>query len=210
MDRFWLWIDGVGGYLVCGGERVVLGRPNAMDETTTEADVTIQADLGRHHASITREGESYRLEASRATYVDDGPVDKALLLRDGQVVRLGEDVRLRFSRPSRLSNSARLDAEGAVAFRPTVSGVILMGETLILGPDIDHHVVCRDWLQRVVLVRRKQRLEIHGPDDLTIDGRPIRDGILPRSGNVRVTGEHLAFTLQHEDVSPIPRIFDVP
>src|SRR5262249_40485693 len=49
--RFLLWIDGVGGYLVCLGARVTFGQAVAGDRV----DVPLTADVSRLHASLTRD-----------------------------------------------------------------------------------------------------------------------------------------------------------
>src|SRR5262249_14765432 len=73
--RFLLWIDGVGGYLVCLGGRVTLGQatPDAY------VDIPLFADVSRHHATLTRETEGYVLEAVRPVQVNGRTLDKALL-----------------------------------------------------------------------------------------------------------------------------------
>ena len=43
-----LWIDGVGGYLVCLSHRVTLGQ--SLNETPV--DIALIADVSRHHATI--------------------------------------------------------------------------------------------------------------------------------------------------------------
>src|SRR5262249_48676796 len=57
-QRFLLWIDGVGGYLVCLGARVTLGQatPDSF------VDVPLFADVSRLHATLTRDAEGYLLE----------------------------------------------------------------------------------------------------------------------------------------------------
>src|SRR5262249_55200767 len=55
--RFFLWVDGVGGYLVCLSPRVTVGQA-AGD---TPADVPVYADLAKVHAEITRDAEGYLL-----------------------------------------------------------------------------------------------------------------------------------------------------
>lgn len=46
--RFLLWVDGVGGYLVCLADEVVIGQAIPHGG----ADVPIQGDLSRLHATI--------------------------------------------------------------------------------------------------------------------------------------------------------------
>ena len=50
--RFLLWIDGVGGYLVCLGDEVILGQASSE----YQVDIPIQADLSRRHAKISPTG----------------------------------------------------------------------------------------------------------------------------------------------------------
>ena len=60
--RYLLWIDGVGAYLLCLGQRVTIGgqRPDG-----TNADVPLMANLSRTHATFLRGAEGYVLEAGR-------------------------------------------------------------------------------------------------------------------------------------------------
>src|SRR5262249_46829500 len=74
-QRFLLWVDGVGGYLVCLGNRVTIGQatPDAY------VDVPLYADVSRLHAVLTRDAEGYLLEATRPLQVNSQPVERALL-----------------------------------------------------------------------------------------------------------------------------------
>jgi len=103
-NRFLLWIDGVGGYLVCLGSKVTIGQ------ATPEAvvDVPFFADISRIHATLTRDGGSYLLEAARSLQVNGQPTEKALL-QAGDRVTLGTSCQLKFSQPVPVSASARLD-----------------------------------------------------------------------------------------------------
>ena len=46
--RFLLWVDAVGGYLVCLDDRIVLGRAGP----DSHADVPLMGDLSRNHATL--------------------------------------------------------------------------------------------------------------------------------------------------------------
>ena len=56
--RFMLWIDAVGGFLVCLGDEIIIGQA----VPGYDVDVPIQADISRQHVKIRREGEGYVLE----------------------------------------------------------------------------------------------------------------------------------------------------
>jgi len=94
--QFHLWIDGVGGYLVCLGNRVTLGQ--ATPESPV--DVPLLADVSRLHATLTRDSEGYLLHALRAAQVNGRPVEKALL-KSGDRVTLGSSVSCSFASPCR-------------------------------------------------------------------------------------------------------------
>ena len=93
-----LWVDGVGGYLVCPADAVTLGQAFA----DPPADVPLLADVSRRHATIRRDGEGYWLEAERPATVNNVPATRALL-RSGDRIGLGGSCQLLFSRPEPLS-----------------------------------------------------------------------------------------------------------
>ena len=56
--RYVLWIDAVGGYLVCRDDQITIGQAIPGNRV----DVPIQADLRGKHALIRREDEQYLIE----------------------------------------------------------------------------------------------------------------------------------------------------
>ena len=127
-DRFLLWIDGVGGYLVCLGSRITFGQ--AMPGSPV--DVPLVADVSRMHATLTRDGEGYVLEAVRALQVNGKPVTRAML-RPGDRVTLGPSCQFQFRQPVPGSATARLDLVSGHRLPLGVDGVLLMAETLVMG-----------------------------------------------------------------------------
>src|SRR5438876_748117 len=103
-SRFLLWIDGVGGYLVCPKPRVTLGQPGGEPAP----DLAILADVSRHHATIQRDSEGYFLEAIRKLALNGQPAEKAFL-RSGDRLTLGSACQLVFTQPVPFSVSARLE-----------------------------------------------------------------------------------------------------
>ena len=65
-DRFMLWVDAVGGFLVCSADEVTLGQPVRCET----CDVPILADIYSRHARIRRDGEGYLIEAIGEVRVD--------------------------------------------------------------------------------------------------------------------------------------------
>jgi hypothetical protein len=189
--RFLLWIDGVGGYLVCLGSDVLLGQ--ACPDC--QVDIPIQADLSRRHARIVRQGDGYVIEPYQATRVNGQTVGGKTLLSDGDEIELAQSVRLRFRQPHALSASARLDFISHHRTLPKADGVLLMAESCVLGPKWQNHVVCRDWQGDVVLYRRDGDLFCRAMDSLEIDGR-LCDGRGQIHANSHVSGSDFSMSLE--------------
>ncbi len=191
--RFLMWIDAVGGFLVCLNDEIVLGQPVASGR----ADVPILADISRRHAVIRREGESYTILPCHKLHLDGEPIVSTAVLRDGSLIELGDAVKIRFCRPNPLSATARLDFVSHHRSQPQADAVLLMAATCILGPQPNSHVVCRDWTDDVILFRDGDRLFCRSTGGLEIDGvEHSRRG--PVTLNSRIASE--TFSLSLEDV----------
>jgi hypothetical protein len=191
-DRFMLWVDAVGAYLVCLQNEIALGQPASAGATP---DVPILGDLSRRHAVIRREGESYWIEALRPVQVDGRAVAHHTPLLEGSTIDLGAGVRLKFRRPHPLSSTARLEFASRHRTQPSTNGILLMAETCILGPAHTSHVVTSNWEHEVVLFRKADELCCRTSAKIRIDGMAWRGGnaLKPRS---RVEGEEFAFSLE--------------
>ena len=190
--RYLLWIDGVGVYLVCLGQRVTIGgqRPDGPN-----ADVPLLANLSRTHATFLRGAEGYVLEAQGAMKVSGRPTqDKAWLTGDREI-ELGNSVRLRFRMPSVLSATATIDFLSDHRPAHSLDGIILMEDNCLLGPGSDNHVRCLTWDETVLLYRRGDQLWCKSRSDLFVETSLARSGYPLRPGNI-VTGNDLRFRLE--------------
>lgn len=188
---FMLWIDGVGGYWVSTAERVVIGQPSGAGGV----DVPILGDLARQHARIRRDAEGYTIEPVREVRLDARPLSGPAALADGARIDLGSKVQLVFRRPHGLSATAGLEFASGHRTYPSADGVLLMADTLILGPSRQSHVVCRDWPSEVVLYRAHERMFCHSAGPLEIDGTECHDRG-PVTLSSRVSGEGFSFSLE--------------
>ncbi len=152
--RFLLWVDGVGGYLVCESEEVRLGQPVPEHQV----EVPIVGDLSHNHAVIRRAGEGFLITPRRPTKVNGREIRQATSLADGAMIELGEGVRLRFRKPHPLSGTARLEVVSQHRTQPPVDAVLLMADSCVLGPGRACHVVCRELQGDVVLFRHNGQL----------------------------------------------------
>ena len=189
--RFVLWVDGVGGYLVCQGDTISLGQP----VQGSYVDVPVLADISRSHATIRRDGESYLIEPLRKTRVDGRVIDKATSLSDGSEIELGDGVRLRFRVPSPLSRTARLDFVSRHRTLPTTDGVLLLAESCILGPSTASHVVCRDWSREVILFLQGDKLYCRAAGRYLVDGVEC-DTNAPITRSSQIVGEDFSLSLE--------------
>lgn len=190
-SRFLLWVDAVGGFLVCSDAQVRLGQ--AVPDSRVH--VPLLADLARHHATIRRDGEGYLLDPQSETQRNGQPLRQAGWLANGDVVGLGRSLQMRFARPHPLSATATLEILSHHQTRPTTDRVLLAADTCILGPSPQAHVLCRDWPGEVVLFRRPDGWYCRGEQPLEIDGRQaVRCGRLTLGS--RIAGPGFSFSLE--------------
>jgi tetratricopeptide (TPR) repeat protein len=189
--RFLLWIDGVGGYLVCLGSRLTFGQ--ATPEA--HADVPLVADVSRLHASLTRDAEGYVLEAVRPIQVNGKAVTRTLL-QMGDRVTLGTSCQFQFHLPVPVSTSARLDLVSGHRLPLSVDAILLMADTLILGADTQVHIRVPDLKQPLVLFRQKDNLGIRYSGKLSINGQMSGERLLLAGGHAVVNGENIAFAIE--------------
>lgn len=203
--RFLLWVDAVGGYLVCLADEIVIGQSHPGNQV----DVPIQADIRRRHAIIRRAGEGYVLDPVAArepaantamarqgrVRIDGKELRTPTLLNDGDEFELGEGVRVRFRKPHALSASARLEILSSHRTHPFADAVLLMAESAVLGPKWQNHVICRDWTGDVVLYRQEENLFCRAMQSLEIDGK-LQEGRGRLSVRSRVVGPDFSLSLE--------------
>ncbi len=145
--RFLWWVDGVGGYLACTGGEWLLGR--AVPDAAIE--IPIQGDLSRRHAKITRSGSDYLLTPFAVTRLDGRIIDRPTLLRHGQVIQLGDHVRICFLLPHPYSASAKLEVLSRHRTLPWADAILLVADTVLIGARANSHIVSPSLDQPLVM-----------------------------------------------------------
>jgi hypothetical protein len=168
--RLLLWIDGVGGYLVCLSGRVTLGQ--AVGDAPV--DVPLLADVSRMHATLSRDPEGYIIEAARPVLVNGKSQTRALLQPNDRVT-LGTSCQFLFQKPVPVSGSARLEMASGHRLPLSVSAVLLMADSLVLGPGEQVHVSMPDRKDNIVLYRQNDGLGIRCPGNFQVDGKRCKD-----------------------------------
>ena len=189
--RFLLWVDGVGGYLVCMDDRIVLGRAGP----DSHADIPLMGDLSRNHATLLRNGEGYLLQAHQASFVNGKPVVDQVVLHDGDVIRLGSTVELEFRQPSPVSATARISIVSRHRLPLAVDGVLLMAETCIVGEAAQAHIPAPALKEPIVLYRQAGALWCRAAGAFDVDGRTCA-ARAPLTLHSSVLGDGFSFSLE--------------
>jgi len=191
-QKFVIWIDQVGAFLLCLSETVTFGGPAAEG---VAADVALLANLSRRHVTFVRSGERYLLVAHAPTQAGGRPVHDRVDLADGHEIALGSNVCFKFRLPSVMSGSARIEFVSDHRPARAADGVVLMDDTCLVGPGPENHIRCPGWPGSVLLFRREGRLWCKSRDELFIGGRHAPEGGELEPGVV-VTGADLRFRLE--------------
>jgi hypothetical protein len=191
-EKFILWIDRVGAFLLCLKNEVTFGGPAAEGG---RADVSLLANLSRRHVTFVRSGERYLLLAHSAVQVAGRAVHDRVDLSDGYEVALGPNVRLKFRLPSVMSGTARIEFVSDHRPARSADGVILMDETCLIGPGPENHIRCPAWPHSVLLFRRDGQLCCKSREEIFLGGRHAPEGGALEPGVV-VTGTEIRFRIE--------------
>jgi hypothetical protein len=192
VGRYILWIDGVGAWQLCLGSRFLIGGPT---QEGTSADICLMANLSRRHALLSRNGEDWFIHPYSSTVVSGRTITGPTLLRTGDDICLAERVRLGFRIPSVLAGSALIDFESHHRPVQSVDGIVLMTDSVLLGPRKDYHVYCSGWADLVVIYHQDGVLRCRSKAAFTVNGEQVRDSAVLSDGAV-VSGEDFRFRIE--------------
>jgi hypothetical protein len=190
-SRFMIWVDGVGGYMVCADE------VNSIGQATQKNDVAIpiSGDIHQVHAKIQTADSGHLLLPVGPVSIDQTAVLEPQLLTDNRTFEMGESVSLRYCKPHPWSTTAVISFESRNRTWPWSDAVLIAGNTIILGPNAQSHIRCTRWEHEVILLRRDGKWQCRSFADFTIDGQSIEmEGAL--SGTSRVEGRDFSFSLE--------------
>jgi hypothetical protein len=188
-----LWIDGVGSYAICDKTEITIGQAFPGNSV----DLAIRGDLNRRAAIIRRHGEDHLIQPLQSLHVDGREIDRAIVLRDGCKISFGSRIELLYIRPTQLSGTARLELVGNIRWQPLLSAALIMGESCVLGPETNCHVVCPDWSGKLVLFRNGEQWLCRASTEANIhvDGKTMR-APFPLVQGQRITGDEISMTLE--------------
>lgn len=190
-DSFVLWVDGVGGYLVCANEINTIGR----DVDHPHISIPILGDLRRRHARIeTLDGQHVLLPLG-GVQIDGHWANAPVEMKHLQTIEFDGGVKLRYTQSHPLSATGRLDFVSGHRTQPWSDGVLLVSQSIILGPSRNNHVFCPTWRFDVTLFRREDKWFFRAEEEFEIDGQCIEnEGEI--KFNSRIVGEDYSLTLE--------------
>jgi len=190
-NRFMVWVDGVGGYLVCAD------KLNSIGQSTERNDVSIPicGDIHQLHANIESSDSGHLIHPMGPVSIGNEPVvDSRLLIHNG-TFEMGDSVSLRYAKPHPWSVTAVISFESHNRTHPWSDGVLIAGDTIILGPANQSHIRCNRWEHEVILLRRDGGWRCRSFADFQIDGQAVDlEGKLEL--NSRVEGRDFSFSLE--------------
>ncbi|HMP79837.1 MAG TPA: hypothetical protein PKD54_10325, partial [Pirellulaceae bacterium] len=90
---------------------------------------------------------------------------------------LADSVGVRYRQPLLLGSTACLDLIRPARTVPWCDGILLMGETLILGQSPAAHIMCHELSKGLVLVNRQGDLTVQTSRWIDVDGRRVRGSV---------------------------------
>lgn len=190
-NTFLLWVDGVGGFLVCTDPRNIIGQavPNAG------ISIPILGDLRRRHARIETINGQHLLQFLGTDRVQGYAVEQPLALKCGQSIGLDGGVDLKYTQKHPLSTTARIDFVSRHRTQPWSDAILLAGQSIILGPNPNNHVYCPKWQEDLILFRRNNEWFCRGKTSFEIDGKEI-DSEGPINFESSISGEDFSLSLE--------------
>ncbi|MFZ4081406.1 MAG: FHA domain-containing protein [Pirellula sp.] len=192
-----LWIDGVGSYAMCDSDEVSVGQAYPGNDV----DLAIRGDISRKACIIRRKGEDHLIQPFQTISIDGQNLERPAILRSGCILKIGDRVELRYTRPTLLSGTARLELVSSHRWQGVLSAAILLGDSLIIGPDPQSHVICQaprgiDWQGRFVWFRQADGWMCKGVDcpGLAVGENPVSAPFKLETG-LRVQSDVASWTL---------------
>ena len=192
-ERFVLWVDGIGSYLVLTRPTITVGRW----QQDNAVDLALRAAVSRRHAQLQRVDGDWFLTTDKAMCVNHQHVDSALL-SDGDEIEFGAGPSCRFRLPTPLSATAMLCFASSCLPSRDTRDVVLMAEHVVLSNDASGHVCSSEADARVVLFWSADGLQCQVEGNAIVNGRVQKAPCRVRLGD-RIEARGWSFSLTGDD-----------
>jgi tetratricopeptide (TPR) repeat protein len=191
MGTFLLWVDGVGGYLVC------TDGVNTIGQASPDASISIPivGDLRRRHARLETVAGQHLLHPLGGVTIAGMTIQRPVEIKDQQIIALEGGVNLRYTQSHPLSRTARLDCVSRHRTQPWSDAILLASQSIILGPNRNNHVFCPTWKSDLIIFRRDEKWFCRTNEPIEIDNYLVgQEGQIQFDS--RIVGEDLSLTLE--------------
>lgn len=188
---FIIWVDGVGGFLVCCNRQNKVGQ--AIPDT--EVTVPLRGDLDRVHAEIETIEDRHLLHAIGAVSVDGHRLQEPAVLIHGQTIQLGDTVAIGYRKPHPLSSTAVLDFVSRHRTFPWSDAVLIAGDSIVMGNQSRNHIVCPRWKHELILFRRQHQWFCKTKTKAWLNGNALT-GDSTLEDKSRVEGDDFSFSIE--------------
>ena len=188
---FIIWVDGVGGFLIC------CGLQNKIGQAIPDSDVTVplRGDLDRIHARIETVEDRHLLHSVGTVSVDGYRLREPAVLIHGQTIQLGDTVAIGYRKPHPLSSTAVLDFVSRHRTFPWSDAALIAGDSIVLGNQSRNHIVCPRWKHELILFRRRNEWFCKTKATAFLDGSALTaDSALQDKS--RVEGDDFSFSIE--------------
>ena len=194
-ERWRIWIDRVGSFLLLRGDQISIGGPVEDDA----ADLSLMAPLSRRHALLVSHGSRFAIRPRPGCLVkvNQQTIEAERDLASGTLLQLGERVELFFEQPTAISATARLSFRSEDRPRRQTDAVILMRQSCVLSAAADAHLVCPDWSERLILFERSGGLWCQSTGEWKRNGQLQQSPVLVQTGD-QITGADFRLWLEAE------------
>lgn len=131
-----LWIDRCGGYGLLSGDRFSVGGSRPGGTT----DVQVRSDWRRHEGDIVRRDGDYFWSRSEEGLSSAWGGEE--LLASAAMLPISGSATMRLHKPSPLSGSAVLSLDPPHRFDQHVDQILLVDQTILIGPGSQSHIRC--------------------------------------------------------------------
>ncbi len=190
-QRFMIWVDGVGGYMVCPAPCNIVGQ--AVNQAMVQ--IPMQGDLQQKHIRFESVDGCHLLQPLAKVKIDEQDASESVQLKNGQIISLDSNVQLIYVQPHPLSKTARLDFQSRHRTSPWSDGILLASHPIILGPGKRNHVVCPKWANDLVIFRQGDQWKAKSSGSFTVDSVP-QTGVAEISLTSRIEGDDFALSLE--------------
>ena len=191
LSDFILWVDGVGGFLIC------CGLLNEVGQAIPDSDVTValRGDLDRVHARIETVGDRHLLHSVGPVSVAGYPLHEPAVLIHGQTIQLGDTVALGYRKPHPLSSTAVLDFVSRHRTFPWSDAALIAGDSIVLGSQSRNHIVCPRWKHELILFRRREQWFCKTKARALLNGITLTADIALQDKS-RIEGDDFSFSIE--------------